>query len=244
MLLSRFLLVLGLVWASFAQAQAPSLTLDTVQAAAGQSVGVPLRAQGLGSAIAVQVDIRYDPQVLTPQAPAPGTALNGHSVDWRIVGEGTLRLVVYTDACVAIGDGSLVVLPFDVAASAAGRSPLTFAAALATDGQGAALDSLTLIDGAVVIEPSAPPTPIPAISTFGMLLLALALVLVAHRARYGRFYLLAAVLVASGLPDQPLYAQDQGAVADIVDTILGRSDAGQDCNGDNVVDVRDLACLT
>ncbi len=246
MLLPRLLLVLGLAWASFAQAQTPSLTLDTVQAAAGQSVGVPLRAQGLGSAIAVQVDIRYDPQVLTPQAPEPGTGLNGHSVDWRIVGEGILRLVVYTDSCVAVGDGSLVVLAFDVAASAAGRSPLTFAAALATDGQGAELDPLSLTDGAVVIEPSARPTPIPATSTFGTLLLALALVLVAHRARYGRFYLLAlaAVLVTSSLPDQPLYAQDRGAVADIVDTILERSDTGEDCNDDGVVDVRDLACLT
>lgn len=146
---------LALVLASAPAWSVQELTLGTVSASRGQNAEVPLSLLGDGAAVALQVDVAFDPAVLGAPSVAGGVALGGHAVRSGVVAPGRLRVVIYSPANAVLGNGVLARLSFPVGASApVGESPVTFAATLLGNAAAGSVAVTRTEAGAVQVLPA------------------------------------------------------------------------------------------
>ncbi len=133
------------------------LTLGTVNARRGQTAEVPLSFLGDGAAVALQVDVAFDPAVLGTPTAAGGVALGGHAVRSRVLAPGRLRLVIYSPLNAPLGNGVLARLSFPVwtLAPVGEVSPLTFASTLLGNAAAGAVAVTRTVAGAVQVLPAA-----------------------------------------------------------------------------------------
>lgn len=131
------------------------LALGTVSAPRGQNAEVPLSFLGDGSAVALQVDVAFDPAALGAPSVAGGAALGGHAVRSGVVAPGRLRVVIYSPANAPLGNGVLARLAFPVQGTApVGESPVTFASTLLGDAAAAVVAVTRAEAGAVQVLPA------------------------------------------------------------------------------------------
>ena len=134
------------------------LTLGTVNVLRGETAEVPLSFLGDGAAVALQVDVAFDPAVLGVPAVAGGVALGGHALRSGVVAPGRLRLVIYSPLNAPLGNGVLARLSFGVGTSApVGESPVTFASTLLGDATAGAVAVTQAGGGLVRVLPGIPP---------------------------------------------------------------------------------------
>jgi hypothetical protein len=110
--------VLALALASAPAAAVRDLTLGTANVPRGQTATIPFNYAGDGSAVAFQVDVTFDPSVLGSPVIAAGPDLGGLLLRGALVSPGRLRLVVYSPANSAAGNGALARLSFTVSPTA------------------------------------------------------------------------------------------------------------------------------
>lgn len=167
------------LWASPARGQ--GLVVGSTSAAAGEEAVVPVASSGAEVAH-LQLDVAFDPAVVTPSSVAAGAALDGHLVDWEVVAPGVLRIVVWSATCPAgaagalerstgratFGDGEVVRIAWQVDPSAApGVTALEPSGAVLSDAAGTAVPA-SLGPGAVEVTGGALAAEIPTLGEWGL----------------------------------------------------------------------------
>jgi len=237
---------------------APDLSAGSASGMPGQSVNIPVRIDTDGSVVALQLDLSYDPALLSTAGISAGAALTDHTFDWSEVSPGKLRLVFTSATQAALQDGELAVLTLVIdKAAPTGTIPLVLDGIVQADASGALVAPTSQTDGSVeVYEVNI----IPVLSPLGVVLLVAVLLLgswVFHqRGLIGVSFsvLLSMVLFSSTIvrAANPAGDANNDGVVDasdipvIVAQILehGPAPGDPDCNADLVVDVRDTICVT
>ena len=183
MRIKLFVVMLLLSWASFAVASGPTFNMGTVNGTAGQQVIIPITLTNNGASIAaLSIDIGFDPSRCSPVMNAGGTAplaaLRGPAIQvtdeagdfikniaQSIPSAGVLRLGISATNTIAIGDGVVVNVKFNVAPSAFGALTLTnLPGASAPD---ASSVSITGTNGLITLPAIAPGAPTIGAATAG-----------------------------------------------------------------------------
>jgi len=116
-------------------AGAPALiTLPSLRAAPGETIRVPILAEGAAEAISFYLDLRYDPAVLSPIAAELGAVATDLSLTTNLGHPGRGRLALFGTAPVG-GDGEIAVVTFKVVGSVHSRSPLTLPGLTVNEGK-------------------------------------------------------------------------------------------------------------
>jgi len=122
----------------------------------GSAVSVPIRVNDTTAVAAAQIDLRYDPAILTATVVQPGDLIAGDS-HWQLfsrIDAGRAQAIIFNDQAVPLagGGGSLVEMTFQVnpAAIPGQVSPLTLAKHLLSDSLGNELPSQGQ-DGSVAV---------------------------------------------------------------------------------------------
>lgn len=161
-------------------AWAQGVVVGSIAAGAGEQAVVPLAFAGTGVAH-LQLDVEFDPAVLTPSAVSAGDALGGELVDWAVVSPGVLRVVVSTRSCPAppasparqgaaatLGEGEVVRIAWQVdAAAPPGVYALEPSGAVLSDEAGGAV-AVSLAPGSIEVTAAAAPAEIPALGEWGI----------------------------------------------------------------------------
>ncbi len=135
---------------------AATLTLGSPAAGPGEVAQIPVSLQGDAAAVAVQFDVRFDAARLTPGLAAPATGAARHVVVSSTPAPGIARVVIYSLANQALGNGVLVTLPMRVTSpSPTGTSPLVVSNVLVAAATATPVTPVVTADGAVVIRDSA-----------------------------------------------------------------------------------------
>ncbi len=89
---------------------APDLSAGHASGKPGQSVEIPVQIVTDGSVVALQLDLSFDPLLLSATGISAGPALTDHALNWEEVALGHLRLVFTTASASALADGELASL--------------------------------------------------------------------------------------------------------------------------------------
>ena len=120
---------------SDAAAGTPGLiTLPSLKAAPGETIRVPILAEGASQAISFYLDLRYDPAVLSPIAAERGAIAADLSLTTNLGQPGRGRLALFGTAPVG-GDGEIAVVTFKVVGAASSRSSLTLPGLTVNEGK-------------------------------------------------------------------------------------------------------------
>lgn len=134
----------------------------SVGSASGQpdeSVELPLTYTGSGGAVAMQLDLLFDPDLLTLDKVTDGADLGAHLARHHEVAAGRLRLVLHARPTAPVTDGEMARLVFDIAPSAPdGPTPLTLAATVLSNADAMVLGDVDLVAGSVEISTAVAPT--------------------------------------------------------------------------------------
>ncbi|MCH9651413.1 MAG: cohesin domain-containing protein [Deltaproteobacteria bacterium] len=150
----KTLLALALVTAVLSAAQAsaqPQLTAGTAAGEPGETVEVPLLWSGEGEAVALQVDVQFDPDVLSIAA-LEGGQLGVHTLESAAVSPGRLRLLLFASGNPLLLDGESArfQVSIDPLASTSADGLLGLSAAVVGDGMATSLP-VQLGDGLVEV---------------------------------------------------------------------------------------------
>lgn len=254
---ARFVLVALLSLLALPATAQPDLAGGSTTARPGQTVSVPISYVSDGTVVALQLDVTFDPAVLTPTAVSPGPAVAAHALDWAQVAPDRVRVVVTTASLDLLPSGDLGNLTLQVAATAPqGDQLLVIEGEVLVDAAATAVPAASVTPGTITVAGA--PFVIPTLGTWGagllVALLAAASLWLLRRGAGAPLVLLAVLL---GLQAQALRAQtvppgdadgngtvNAADVPVIVDQILLRSTApgDPDCNADGTVDVIDTVC--
>ena len=104
--------------------------------------------------VGIQLELVYDASVLNLLTIGPGSALgHDHVVDSAVIDSGIHRLLVYSDDNLAIGDGELVVVNFDILPGAAlGTTTISLASVVLGDPSANLVTVDSLDDGDVTVS--------------------------------------------------------------------------------------------
>ena len=248
------------VLAGHAHAGLAGLQLGTSEGRPGEQVGLDLSISG--AVEAVQFDLSYDIQsveLVAVMFPAD------FRLDFASIGAGQVRIVGWREDCPETGQRGSAQgqLTFAVREQAVpGDTSIVLSQPVLVSTQAEAMEPVDLSDGLISIlgddgpipEPVSEPIPVPGPGGLALLLLVVLLTIMAALAVRKRPDLLLVVMVvgAAGLAstDAGSDARIQGDSVEApdfsakVDIILERQafDPALDCNGDGVIDARDLVC--
>ena len=126
------------------------LTLGSATALRGQSTAVSLGYVGDGSAVALQLDVTFDPAVLGAPSVSAGTGIGGHVLRSAVVASGRLRLVISSPLNAAVANGELARLSFSVnSAAPLGQSALGLGGVVLGNANAAAIAPIELVNGSI-----------------------------------------------------------------------------------------------
>jgi hypothetical protein len=118
----------------------------------GGSVSLPVSLSSASGAVAAQLDLTFDPAVvsLTGITPGPGSA--GHFVDQQELTPGHWRALVYAATDPVLASGTLLSTEFTVAANAPhGVTPIGLSTSILSQPQGVRVQPLSEVNGALSI---------------------------------------------------------------------------------------------
>lgn len=152
------LLGAALSLASPKAAAAASIGLGSGTAGPGDAAVLDIQFTGDGSAVALQFDVAFDAKRLAAGF-AAGTALTAkHLVSSSVPTPGVARVVIYSLANQALGNGVIATLPFKVLAPAIpGTATLVVSNLLVSSATPARVQPVTATPGSVLIRDSAGP---------------------------------------------------------------------------------------
>ena len=110
------------------------ITLPSLKAAPGETIRVPILAEGAAQAIAFYLDLRYDPLVLSPIAAERGAIASNLALTTNLGQPGRGRLALFGTAPLG-GDGEIAVVTFKVVGAASSRSSLTLPGLTVNEGK-------------------------------------------------------------------------------------------------------------
>jgi len=97
---------------------ARELAIGSGDAGLGQTLEVPITYLGEAATVGLQVDLFFDPTLLSSGTPSAGGALVDHLLSATLVAPGQLRLLIDSPSQAVLGDGVLAILPMTVATDA------------------------------------------------------------------------------------------------------------------------------
>ena len=110
------------------------ITLPSLKAAPGETIRVPILAEGAAQAIAFYLDLRYDPAVLSPIAAERGAIASDLALTTNLGQPGRGRLALFGTVPLG-GDGEIAVVTFKVVGAAGSRSSLTLPGLTVNEGR-------------------------------------------------------------------------------------------------------------
>jgi len=143
-------LAAGLCWQ--AAAPAAELRLGQTTAPPGAVVAIPVTCTGTDGAIAAQLDVHFDPAVVSVSAFVGNSSLAGHVVDQQLLGPGLWRGLIYSPTNGLIPAGTMAWVSFTIAADAPnGTVPLHVTNAIVSEDAGQRVQPLSTTDGLLTI---------------------------------------------------------------------------------------------
>lgn len=149
-----------LAWASVQNLQAAStFVLGSPSAGPGENAVVDIQFQSDGSPVAVQFDLHFDAARLAPGYAVAGPAMNGFVVRSGSPGSGVARILVYSDANRALGNGVVARFPLRVLPAApGGATPLSVSNVVVSSTAGARVEPVSTSGGSVTVRNETAPT--------------------------------------------------------------------------------------
>ncbi len=145
-------LAAGLCWP--AALSAAELRLGQATAPPGAVVAIPVTCTGTDGAIAAQLDVRFDPAVVSVSGFVGDGGLAGHIVDQQLLSPGLWRGLIYSPTNGLIAPGTVAWISCTIAAGAAsGAVPLHVTNAIVSEDAGQRVQPLSTADGLLTIVP-------------------------------------------------------------------------------------------
>lgn len=128
-----------------------TLAVNSVEGQAGYDVHVPVILTGGGQAAGIQFELAFDRNLLVYQGVAPGNLPAGYTVDGNQLGNGRVRIIIYSNGggTIPAGTQTVAVLTFHVPVGAQPGStcPLELGGVLVSDSGGGAVQPVELVNG-------------------------------------------------------------------------------------------------
>jgi outer membrane protein assembly factor BamB len=145
------------------------LSLPSMDAEAGQTLTVPLEVNDASLLSGADINVNYDPNVLTLIEVNPGDPIRNPALKWRIAREGVAVISLGEDTALSGGSGNIVQLTFQVAGEtpAGTESPLKLSRVKMSGEYGNDLSwksNVEMVDGLVRVGSRPTPTPTPYIT--------------------------------------------------------------------------------
>ena len=138
---------------------ASSVALGSSSAGPGEDAVLNLQFQSDANPTALQFDVRFDANTLSPGFAVGGAAMNGYVVRSASPGPGIARVLVYSTANLPIPNGLLGTLPLRVRASAVtGTTPVTISNLVVSSSLGNRVEPATSSGGLVTVRNEAAPS--------------------------------------------------------------------------------------
>jgi hypothetical protein len=154
---------------------ASSVALGSASAGPGEDAVLNLQFQSDANPTALQFDVRFDANALSPGFAVGGAAMNGYVVRSASPGPGMARVLVYSAANLPIPNGLLGTFPLRVRASAVtGTTPVTISNLVVSSSLGTRVEPATSSGGLVTVRNEAAPSfQRPSVAVNGQLVLRL-----------------------------------------------------------------------
>jgi hypothetical protein len=110
------------------------LEVSNLTAARGEIIQVPVRAVRTHGALAFNIELRYEPEVLRLRSIEAGPAAGGFTLESNGAEPGWARIALFSASPLA-ADGEIVVLSFEVIGTAGSRSGLTLSGSMVDEGR-------------------------------------------------------------------------------------------------------------